>query len=80
MEIVESCPEPNTAEVPQFIPGEILKILNSCHRVMKTGFSTKIYLIIQHEATAICTCDKPSRSSRLGTGFNTKNIEKEVRS
>ena len=61
VEIVESYPGLNTAEVPQFIPGEILKILKSCRLRSSCGKDRVFYKdlldnweVIQHEVTAIC--------------------------
>ena len=61
VEIVESYPGPNTSEVPQFIPREILKMLKSCRlrsSCGKDGVFSKDLLdnweVIQHKVTAIC--------------------------
>ena len=88
VEIVKSYAGLNTAEVQQFIPGEILKILKSCRLRSSCGKDRVFYKdlldnwqVIQHEVTAIykvLNCDKPSRSKRLGRCFITKNTEKEL--
>ena len=61
VKIIESYPGLNTAEVPQFIPREILKILNSCRLKSSCGKDGVFYKdlldnweVIQHEVTAIC--------------------------
>ena len=61
VEIVKSYSGLNTAEVPQFIPGEILKILKSCRLSSSCGKDGVFYKglldnweVIQHEVTAIC--------------------------
>ena len=74
VEIVKSYPGLNTAEVQQFIPREILKILKSCHLRSSCGKDRVFYKdlldnweVIQHEVTATYNTLLKSLMARVQT-------------